>query len=360
MTIKETAGRIRREDYYQHIDMGFLNRRLCLSALPPEVREVYFHDARPGTDHLAVLGNDHLLVTILLDLCDVLEAPTLLEALSRGKPRQLFRSVERLAPCPEIHDAKRVSHAVLLDVDFGKPVEIAYHTEHVVSATGRMTLSEGAGRGYVEAMIGLLHDRGDRYEIEPLVIGAPSLDHPRNRHGGDALMWMGRDYGEILPEDIDQFSEMANADVENAETWMRVMARVPEAAVKDAFTKLLAEPSRKDWGGEPNDHFSASLSVAGRRKTAAFLLKGPAKFREMTLDMCGARADQIYRLTNSGADISVVQHAHLIGEAVRATLRAMTVYPGRPRRFCVIDGQATYRILKAYGLLPPADEALGS
>jgi hypothetical protein len=101
-----------------------------------------------------------------------------------------------------------------------------------------------------------------------------------------------------------------------------------------------------------NDHFSSNLLVGGQRKTAAFLLKGPTTFREMTLEMCGKRADQIYRLANSGADVSIVQHSHLIGEVVRATLRKMTVYPGGQCEYCFIDGQATYRILKAYSLLP--------
>lgn len=67
--------------------------------------------------------------------------------------------------------------------------------------------------------------------------------------------------------------------------------------------------------------------------------------------MRGARADQIYRLVGSGADISIVQHAHQIGEVVRGTLRSMTIFPGTPRKYCVIDGQTTYRIFKAYGLL---------
>jgi hypothetical protein len=350
--MKRDFDDLRRDDFYQHIDMGFLNRRLCLSALPPDIRHLYVERSEPGFDHFTVLRNDHLLVTIILDLCDALKAPTLLEALRVGGPRRLFRSVERLGPCPEIYDASRVRHPVLIDIDFGKPVEIAYHTEHLVSSTGRMTLHEGAERGYREAIVGLLHDRGDRYEVEPLVIGAPSLDHPRNSKGGDVLAWLSHDYGEILPEDIDQFAKMAEVHISDAAEWMDAMSRIPEATVKAAFTHLLAEPSKKDWGGEANDHFSASLSLDGRRKTAAFLLKGPTRFREMTLDMCGARADQIYRLANSGADISVVQHAHLVGEAVRATLRAMTVHPGQTRRFCVIDGPATYRILKAYDLLP--------
>jgi hypothetical protein len=130
------------------------------------------------------------------------------------------------------------------------------------------------------------------------------------------------------------------------------MENLPEAHVKKSIASLLKEPTKSDWGGEEDDHFSANVTVAGERCTAAFLLKGPTNFREMTPAMCGKNGDQIYRMTKTGADISIIQHAHLIGAAVRETLRSMVVTPGRPRKFCVMDGQATYRLLKAYGLLP--------
>ncbi len=335
-------------DVFQHIDMGFINRRLCLTALPQALRYEFISKSRDDSNHLDRLWNDHFLVTLLLDVCDASHAPTLLEALQMGHPRCVFRSTERLAPCPEIYSADRVSHDVLLDIDFGKPVRISYHTKHLVSDTGKMTLSEGAPEGYVESMVGILHDRPKQFTIEPLVIGAPWLEHPRNQDGSE-LVWFGRDFGELLPEDIEQFSKLADIKVGSPDEWMSVMKNLPEEDVKKAFAALLGEPFKKDWGGESNDHFSSNVTVAGRRRTAAFMFKGPAVFREMTMDMCGKRADQIYRLTNSGADISIVQHAHLIGEAVRATLRSLTVYPGRPRKYCLIDGQATYRILKAYG-----------
>ena len=145
---------------------------------------------------------------------------------------------------------------------------------------------------------------------------------------------------------------MKEAAVASADEWMSVMQKVPEAYVKKSIASLLKEPAKSDWGGEENDHFSANATVADKRCSAAFLLKGPTNFREMTPAMCGKNGDQIYRLTKAGADISVVQHAHLIGSAVRETLRSMVVTPGRSRKFCVMDGQATYRLLKAYGLLP--------
>jgi len=351
VTAADIPARFRDGDYFHHIDMGFLNRRLCMSALMADGRALYAQHATFGDDHHTRLSNDHLLVTILIDRCEVNGTPALVEALALGQARHLFMSTERLAPCPEVYEAERVEQGVLLDVDFGKPVRLAYHTEHIVSSTGRMTLAQGADGGHIESIIGLLHDRGDRWEIEPLVIGAPWLDHPRNGDASSTLMWMGRDFGELLPEDIDQLAKLAEVELASAEEWMAVMRALPESEVKAKIASLLGEPVKKDWGGERNDLYSGNVSVQGRRRTAAFLLKGPTNFREMTLDMCGKRADQILRLVQSGADISIVQHSHQVGEAVRETLRELVVKPGRSRKYCVMDGQTTYRMLKAYDLL---------
>lgn len=352
MTALNIPDRLRAEDKFHHIDMGFLNSRLCIGFLPPDARQDFLQNQQPGTDHLAQFNNYHLLVTMVLDVCEAINAPTLLKALTLGKARHLFCSTERLAPCPEIYDADRVSHAVELDLHFGKPVIIAYHSSHILSETGKMILEKGSSNGHVNSIVGLLHDKPDRFEIEPMVIGQPWFDHPRNGKDSSTLMWHWRSFGEILPEDIDQFSRMSEVQADCADEWVEAMRSLPEAKVKKEIASLLSEPTKKDWGGESDDHFSANISVRGRRRTAAFLLKGPSQFREMTLDMCGQRADQIHRMVDSDADISVIQHAHLIGAVVRRTLRELTVRPGGSRRkYCVIDGQATYRILKAYSRL---------
>ena len=355
MTAIDIPKSLRAEEKFHHIDMGFLNRRLCITAITafhPEALQYFREGQKPGNDHMTVLANDHLLVTTLLDCCEALAVPTLLEALALGRPRHLFRSTERLEPCPEVYDADRVSHVVELDLDFGKPVVIAYHTRHFVSSTGKMVLARASREDYVNSIVGMLHDRDDRFEIEPMVIGQPWFEHPRNGKDAVALMCLGRSFGEILPEDIDQFSNMRDVEVGSADEWMAAMRDVPEAVVKEAIASLLSEPTKKDWGGESDDHFSGNVSVLGHRRTAAFLLKGPSIFRELTLEMCGKRADQIHRMVDSGADVCVVQHAHLIGATVRRTLRTETVRPGGSRRkYCLIDGQATYRILKAYSLL---------
>jgi hypothetical protein len=338
--------------------MGFLNRRLAISALGP-IRDEFLQRQKPGDDHMTVLANDHLLVTMLIDVCTKLEVPTLSEAMRLRRSRHMFMSIERVESCVEIYEVERVKHAVHFDINPGKSVNLVYHTSHIVSDTGRMTLAKGYQNGYRHAMVGLVREKQDQFEIEPIVIGAPWLDHPRNGEDGSRAIWLGYDYGEILPEDIAEFASMKDVVVCSADEWMSAMKNIPEGHVKGSIASLLREPIKSDWSGEENDHFSANLTIAGRRRTAAFLLKGPTMFREMTPAMCGKNGDQIYRLTKAGADISVVQHAHLVGTAVRETLRSMVVTPGRPRKFCVMDGQATYRLLKAHGLLSTTATVFG-
>ena len=351
MTARDVPDHLRTKDEFHHIDPGFVNERLCLLSLDEQARDELLSHLTPDDNHLARLANQHRLVTALLDCCESVNAPTLLEATRLARPKQLFRSTERLAPCPEVYAEARVTHRVEFAVDVGKPVDIAYHTRHLVSDTGKMVLAAGATEGYTSSIVGLLHDRGHSYEIEPLVIGAPWFEHSRNGDDSDSLAWLGQDFGEILPEDIEQFAKMTEVEVLREQDWMQTMRRTTEEEVKTAIVALLAEGPKKDWGGETDDHFSGNVTVQGRRRSAAFMFKGPGNgFREMTMDMCGKRADQIHRMVGVQADLSVVQHCHQVGSAVRQTLRSLVVYPGgRRRKYCVIDGLATFRILKAYG-----------
>ncbi|MDE0225340.1 MAG: hypothetical protein OXP28_09410 [Gammaproteobacteria bacterium] len=352
MAVDDLSESLRTSDKFHHIDLGFINQRLCLGALDARVREALVPRFRPEQNNLDRMVNGHLLVTALLDCCEAVGAPTLLEAIRLGGPRRLFRSTERLAPCPEIYEVERVSHNVQLDVDVGKPVRIAYHTSHLVSDTGKMELARGAKEGGASSIVGVLNYRKDYYEIEPLVIGAPWFDHPRN--GDDNyLMFAGYDFGEILPEDIEQFARMSDVEVTRDDEWMGAMRTLSEDRVKSLIVGLLAETPKEDWGGEQDDHYSGNVTVGGARRTASFMFKGPGNgFREMTLEMCGKRADQIHRMVGTQADLSIVQHCHQIGPTVRQTLRSLVVYPGGSRRkYCVIDGLATFRILKAYSLV---------
>lgn len=128
---------------------------------------------------------------------------------------------------------------------------------------------------------------------------------------------------------------------------------IPEQHVKELFCRLLGEAVvPKDWGGEECDIFSSNLSVDGKKYSAAFLLKGPAKFHEMTMADCGKNGDQIYRLFNTSADVFVVQHCHKITPAVRKTVEAFALSQySRSCLYTLIDGYDTARILHSNGIL---------
>lgn len=127
--------------------------------------------------------------------------------------------------------------------------------------------------------------------------------------------------------------------------------RLPEAVVKKGIVKLLGEQlDPKDWGGEPNDLF-ARVTINGKRKRAAFALKGPATKGPLVPGKMGKNGDQIQRLFASPAQVFFVQYEEEIKESIvdlmarLATAKALTereVYYG------VIDKMDTYRLRLAY------------
>jgi hypothetical protein len=76
----------------------------------------------------------------------------------------------------------------------------------------------------------------------------------------------------------------------------------------------------------------------------------------MGLNHLGKNNDQIYRLAQEPAQLLVVQHCHDILPPVRATLREFAVSPGATRRYCLIDGRDSLRLLAAYDKLNRALE----
>lgn len=129
-------------------------------------------------------------------------------------------------------------------------------------------------------------------------------------------------------------------------------ARIPESKMKRAIVKLLGEAHvPKDWGGETNDIFT-TITIFGKRRRAAFALKGPAKTGPLVPKMMGKNGDQIQRLFSSPAEAFVVQYEGEVKESVyklmeelakaRAITTAGTVF------WCVIDNEATKKLRLAY------------
>ena len=199
-------------------------------------------------------------------------------------------------------------------------VVLEFGTKHIQNDTG---LSEQSSKHTVTIIGQVRTASAEEIVLAPLIMGAPSLEHPKNMDIG-LPMWElafhGWDWFQTLPEDLDEFGRMKEITVARAEEWLNTMRSTHEATVKAAIAELLADNVQKDWGGEECDHFTADVHVCGKRITAAFALKGPAggrRLKPMTPAMLGKHGDQIYRLAQTPARLLIVQHCHDVLPAVR-------------------------------------------
>lgn len=344
---EHTTTEIRTCTPYHHIDPGFINQRKIFSVFGDPFIKVYEENRSKGTDHMSRLRNDHLMVQMCMEICKAIGVKSLSQALIEGPGiGQLVCSTEELEGNEKVWDSVRASNIVKLPFDYEQKISIEYRTQHIFADTTRGELSEGT----TNSILGEIRNiTAEKITIHPLIIGAPTYDHPQNAELIEKLYFNGWDQYEVFPEDIKEFEKLSELSISSPDEWIDVMSVLPEAEVKSKIAEILGELTKKDWGGEQNDHYSSDLTLGNNRTTAAFLLKGPARFEEMQPKHLGKNADQIYRLAACPANLLIVQHCHDIGEAVRATLRAFAVTPHNPRYYCLMDGKDTYRLLKAYG-----------
>jgi hypothetical protein len=285
---------------------------------------------------------DHIHTSAVLFLCEQWGIKSLGQLVA-DRCGRLFCSTEMLAPCPEVYRQARAVSVWAPPWQAPYRVEFHYSTAHVASDTLRELLHTG---GTVSVIAEFYSATGNVLVFHPLVMGNPWLVQDEGEDDFGA-MWFGRTYYEQFVEDFDEFARVREVDTPSDSEPMRC---VTERAFKACLQKLLGGTAQADWGGEQSDFFSSHMHLGGRRKTAAFLLKGPSRFAPMGLDHLGKNNDQIVRLAHEPAEVLVVQHCHDILQPVRETLRAFAVQPSRPRRYCLIDGRDSLRLLRAYDL----------
>jgi hypothetical protein len=74
--------------------------------------------------------------------------------------------------------------------------------------------------------------------------------------------------------------------------------------------------------------------------------------KAMEIKNCGANGDQILRLVNSPAKLYIVQYVGVVSEAVIADIDGKVRQArsqGKGTCYCIMDGQDTARVLRAYG-----------
>jgi hypothetical protein len=159
-------------------------------------------------------------------------------------------------------------------------------------------------------------------------------------------------------EDIDSFRKVRDVNPSAVSDLLTPNGRFErsENEIQLAFEKMLAVPMhKKDWGGETNDLYTANMVINGARVDSAFLLKGNG-LRKATLEIahCGKNGDQLLRLAKSPARLLVAQFVGNVSEAViddlAGKVRDLTKQRGEQHHYCIINGQDTARLMRAYGM----------
>lgn len=251
----------------------------------------------------------------------------------------------------KVAEARRKSKPVKLATAYSKldewqsggRLEFEFHDEHLTSDS---SWSELAGQQR-KLVLGVVTDvQGGTIKCAPYAIA--NIVNPSSPLQGDGGPWYN--HLEVHVSQIDSFDKAHTIQDRPTKASLNALKDVPEAGIKTAFAEIINEPMvPKDWGGEASDLFSSRVVLEGQRISTAFLLKGPAKFHPMTPADLGKNGDQIGRLFSEPADLLILQHCHEVTVAVRRQMRAYAQQMGNPRRFCIIDGYDTLRVLKAYG-----------
>jgi hypothetical protein len=187
------------------------------------------------------------------------------------------------------------------------------------SATGSLT---GRRRVY---LIGTITDlNSGRIEIRPAFIGIRSFLEDKDLTPGKTMPGL-----RVYPSQIGQFREVDFS------------CRVSSAELKAVLEVC-------------SDLYTSRLFARGRQMSAAWLLKGPGYPHPMTVRALGKPGDQIVRLFSEPAELLVLQHCHEITPSVVSMIEAYAHDLRNPRKYMIIDGADTSRVLKSQGLLPAA------
>jgi len=161
----------------------------------------------------------------------------------------------------------------------------------------------------------------------------------------------------IYLDDIDSFRNVKDVSPDMVNDLLKDgFLDLSEDFIQTSLEEILCVPfHKKDWGGEINDLYTGNVFIEGRRMPAAFLLKGNGlKKKVLEIRDCGKNGDQIMRLVDSPADLFIIQFVGLISENIVRDIEGKVnelQLQGKFAQYCVIDGQDTARILRAYGKL---------
>jgi len=126
-----------------------------------------------------------------------------------------------------------------------------------------------------------------------------------------------------------------------------------ESKIKAGLKRIIGETySFNDWGGEKNDLYTNKIVLKkGKRRIAAFAIKGRATKGTLTPKKMGKNGDQIERLVGSPAEMFFVVYHGKIDQSINSQLEAFAIgksMSGNTIYYGVIDGDDLNRLYQAY------------
>lgn len=322
----------RSRDPYLHIEPCFLNMGKCMKVFGSLFREFYMKRTIKENTDFAAIFNHHLLVTFAMDAALEREARTLGEALADLSPGELVCSIETLAGTGDVKDKDWSRNRVELPYAYPREVFADFYNNNFLSVPEREAL---AAPRRLALMGQIMAIEDDYIVVEPMILGTPSFDHYRNEEDLEHIGALADGWFETLPGDFAELAGLADiaAKEPNAEDWQAALGGLDPEQVRGKLRDALGGPVGEAGG----DIDLFELTLAGEAKGVAVLF-APDE---------GDIFDQAARLAATPAAVLVVQHCGPKDERARRTLGAFAVAPHAPRRFCLIDGPDTYRILKS-------------
>lgn len=338
------------EDTILTVDPGFVNHRKIEAILGTSGTTIINNEIAKiplsTPDWRKKVAIDHIYSRLILDFCNVLKIRTV-EDCVLNRNGELMCSIENFSGTDSVYEERATSLINLKSASKYK-VELHYTTAKISSDTLKSGLNSG-GEFAVVAQFHKVID--DRIILHPLLIGYPYL---QSKSAGDLLWASYTDFYRVYLEDFDEFSKVKGEPIPDSPDLMK---EIKESVFKACLQKILGGNLTKDWGGETSDYYTPHIHLNSKRFSIAFLLKGPSNFRPMGLNHLGKNNDQIVRLSKEPVDILAVQHSHDILPPVVETLKVFATQPSNPRRYCLIDGRDSIRLLTAYNLLDWAIKA---
>ena len=237
-----------------------------------------------------------------------------------------------------------------ISVDEGQNLSVKGEFDpHRFEANSPRTNLSGRRHVYVAGIAKAVDEEKLEVTVRPLLIGNPYYV-PSCSKRGDLF---NPDRSELHYSVVDQF-RLVTDDLKRSVTNDEALRlfRMSEEDVKKAFARILGvKRVPKDWSGEQSD-LIAEFTTNGVPCRAAFALKGPSgRSKPWVLhpSKMGKNGDQGMKLFREMTDVMVVQHCGPIAESVRQMMEALSVRHGK--RYMIMDGDATVRVLKRAKLL---------